>query len=80
MISKQSAWFKSLTPMIIKTPVVSHEIQIQLQNLAIWTLLADGLVVFSLKVFFPGYIDDDSIIYLFIASFLLWAWDCKKKD
>ena len=34
MISKQSVWFKSLIPMIIKTPVVSHEIQVQLLKLA----------------------------------------------
>ena len=34
MISKQNVWFKSLIPMIIKTPVVSHEIQVQLQKLA----------------------------------------------
>ena len=34
MISKQNVWFKSLIPMIIKTLVVSHEIQVQLQKLA----------------------------------------------
>ena len=45
----------------------------------LWTLLADGLVVLSLKVFFPGYMSDNSIIYLFIASFILWVWDCKQK-
>ncbi|QNJ00637.1 hypothetical protein SynA1562_01809 [Synechococcus sp. A15-62] len=45
----------------------------------LWTLLADGLVVLALKVFFPGYMSDNSIIYLFIASFILWVWDCKQK-
>ena len=47
MISKQSVWFKSLIPMIIKTPVVSHEIQIQLQNLAMDSASRLGGVFFK---------------------------------
>ena len=45
----------------------------------LWALLADAVLWLAFKVFFPGFLDDDAIVYLLISSFILWAWDCRKK-
>lgn len=58
VISKQSVCFKSLIPMIIKTPVVSHEIWVQLQKLAM-----DSAGRWFAGVFFKSFL-----------SWLYWWW------
>ena len=45
----------------------------------LWYLLADVVVSVAFEVFFPDFADEDTILYLFISSFILWLWDCRKK-
>ena len=45
----------------------------------LWYLLADVVVIVAFEVFFPDFADEDTILYLFISSFILWLWDCRKK-
>ena len=45
-----------------------------------WYLLADVVVIVAFEAFFPDFADEDTIIYIFIASLILWLWDCRKKQ
>ena len=44
----------------------------------LWTLLADVLVIVTLEVFFPSFIDREDALILIIVSIILWLWECRK--
>ena len=37
-------------------------------------------LIVTFEIFVPGLADKNVVHYIFISSFVLWLWDCRKKS
>jgi hypothetical protein len=51
----------------------------QFKSFAFYLLAYTVALVVAFEIFVPGLADKNDVRYIFITSFVLWLWDCRKE-
>ena len=49
------------------------------KSFAFYLLAYVVALIVAFEIFVPGLADKNVVRYIFITSFVLWSWDCRKK-